>query len=47
MMLNKIRCIFKGHDWDKRHGYYDYADFGAKCRRCGKKLETYTEWKKE
>lgn len=45
-MKNRLICIFKGHRWDRVHGFYDQADFDAICLRCGKKSETYNEWKK-
>jgi hypothetical protein len=46
--MDRIKCFFKGHQWNKVHGYNDAPAFGAYCLRPGctakNKNETKEEW---
>lgn len=42
--MRKLICFFKGHAWDKVHGFNDDPDFDAICSRCRLRSMTYTEW---
>lgn len=44
--LWQVVCLFKGHDWNRVHGFHNDPEHGAICHRCDKHYETRDEWRR-